>query len=68
MFIMVFMQGFKSSDLLFGFNFGRPKEGSGLPLWGVYLIWIGTVLLLYPVCKWYGRYKASHNHWWLKYI
>jgi uncharacterized membrane protein len=68
MFIMVFMQGFKTSDLQFGFNFGRPKEGSGLPLWGVYLIWIGTVLLLYPVCKWYGRYKASHNHWWLKYI
>ena len=68
MFIMVFMQGFKSSDLLFGFRFGRPKEESGLPLWGVYLIWIGTVLLLYPICKWYGQYKASHNHWWLKYI
>jgi uncharacterized membrane protein len=68
MFVMVFMQGFKSSDLLFGFNFGRPKDGSGLPLWGVYLIWIGTVLLLYPVCKWYAQYKASHNHWWLKYI
>jgi uncharacterized membrane protein len=68
MFVMVFMQGFTSSDLLFGFNFGRPKEGSGLPLWGVYLVWIGTVLLLYPVCKWYGRYKATHNHWWLKYI
>jgi uncharacterized membrane protein len=68
MFVMVFIQGFTSSDLLFGFNFGRPKEGSGLPLWGVYLIWIGTVLLLYPVCKWYGKYKTTHNHWWLKYI
>lgn len=68
MFVMVFMQGFTSSDLLFGFNFGRPKEGSGLSLWGVYVIWIGTVLLLYPICKWYGRYKATYNHWWLKYI
>lgn len=69
MFAMVFLQGFKSSDLIFGFNFGRPKEGSGLPLWAIYIVWIGIVILLYPVCKWYGKYKESHpEKKWLKYL
>ncbi len=69
MFAMVFLQGFKSSDLLFGFNFGRPKTGSGVELWVIYLIWIGVVILLYPVCKWYGKYKKDHKeNKWLSYL
>ncbi|MEO6670189.1 MAG: heparan-alpha-glucosaminide N-acetyltransferase domain-containing protein [Ferruginibacter sp.] len=69
MFAMVFLQGFKGSDLIFGFNFGRPKEGSGLSLLGIYLVWIGVVILLYPLCKWYGNYKEFHREKkWLKYL
>ncbi len=69
MFAMVFLQGFKSSDLLFGFNFGRPKVGGGVDLWVIYLIWIGVVVLLYPVCKWYGKYKKDHKEKkWLSYL
>ena len=69
MFVMVFLQGFKSSDLLFGFNFGRPKVGGGVDLWVIYLIWIGVVILLYPVCKWYGKYKKDHKEKkWLSYL
>jgi uncharacterized membrane protein len=69
MFVMVFLQGFKPSQLLFGFNFGRPKEGSGLPLWAVYLIWIAVVILLYPLCKKYGEYKERHREKkWLRYF
>lgn len=69
LFIMVFMQGFHSSDLVFGSNFGRPKQGSGLTLWAVYLVWIGIVLLMYPLCKWYGKYKVSHpEKKWLRYL
>ena len=30
LFLILFLQGFKSSDLLFGFNFGRPKMAVGL--------------------------------------
>lgn len=68
-FLMVFLQGFKSSDMVFGFNFGRPKEGSGVDLWAIYLIWIGVVAVLYPLCKWYGRYKATHREKkWLRYL
>ena len=60
-FLMVFLQGFKSSDLVFGSNFGRPKSGSGLPLWGIYLVWIAIVMAMYPLCKWYGRYKEKNK-------
>ena len=68
-FVMVFAQHFKSKDLLFGFNFGRPKEGSGVSLWAIYLIWIAIVALLYPLCKWYGRYKENHrDKKWLRYL
>jgi len=68
-FLMIFLQGFKTSDMRFGFNFGRPQTGSGIPLWGVYLVWIGLVAVMYPVCKWYGRYKESHREkTWLRYL
>lgn len=70
MFIMVFLQGFQWSDLQFGpFLFGRPAEGSGVGLGGVYAIWVSIVLLLYPLCKWYGNYKAVHKEKaWLRYL
>ncbi|QMW04857.1 DUF1624 domain-containing protein [Spirosoma foliorum] len=68
-FVMVFLQGFKSSDLVFGFNFGRPKTGSGIDLWAVYLIWLFIVLMMYPLCKWYGAYKERHKEQtWLRYL
>lgn len=67
--VMLFLQGFKPSDMVFGFNFGRPKTGSGIPLWGVYMVWIGIVLTMYPLCKWYGRYKEKNKGKnWLRYL
>ncbi|HMI61228.1 MAG TPA: heparan-alpha-glucosaminide N-acetyltransferase domain-containing protein [Puia sp.] len=61
MFIMVFAEGFHIRDLLFTpFQFGRPAKGSGLPLAGVYAVWLIIVVLLYPLCRWYGRYRAAH--------
>ncbi|HEY4107611.1 DUF1624 domain-containing protein [Puia sp.] len=70
MLVMVFLQGYHVADLRFGpFLNGRPDKASGIPLWGVYLVWISLVLLLYPVCRWYGRYKAEHREKkWLRYL
>ncbi len=69
-FIMVYAQGYKWSDLLFGpFQFGRPATGSGMGLGPVLLVWIAIVVLLYPLCKWYGKYKAAHpGKTWLRYL
>ena len=68
-FAMIFLQGFKTSDMVFGFNFGRPKSGSGIPLGAVYLVWIGIVIIMYPLCKRYGEYKLKHKEkMWLRYL
>jgi uncharacterized membrane protein len=46
----------------------RPQK-FGFDLWVVYAVWITVVLLLYPLCKWYGNYKLRHKEkWWLSYL
>jgi hypothetical protein len=41
----------------------------GFYLPGVYLAWIVIVLLLYPCCNWYMKYKNKHkDSWWLSYL
>jgi uncharacterized membrane protein len=67
---IVFLQGFSPKDLNFApFQFGRPATGFGLPLAGVYAVWLGVVIALYPLCRWYGRYKAAHpERQWLRYF
>lgn len=44
-------------------------NGYGFSLGVTYLVWIGIVLLLYPLCKWYDKYKTQHKEkWWLSYL
>ncbi|GAB4033346.1 DUF1624 domain-containing protein [Spirosoma gilvum] len=66
---MALLQGYSLADLPSGpMNFGRPS-GAGISLGPVYLVWIGIVLFLYPLCRWYGRYKSEHPEiGWLRYI
>ncbi len=50
-----------------GPNFIIQGEGYGLRV--VYLVWIGVVVALYPLCKWYDNYKTNHKEkWWLSYL
>ena len=42
--------------------------GYGFSLMIVYLVWIITVLILYPICRWYNNFKSTHQLWWLSYI
>lgn len=43
--------------------------GYGYSLGIVYLVWIGVVILLYPISKWYMTYKANNrDKWWLSYL
>jgi len=49
------------------FKFAVP--GEGYSLWIVYGIWIAVVIALYPLCKWYDRYKTKHpEKKWLSYL
>jgi uncharacterized membrane protein len=67
--IFFFANGYQMKD---AFNqqvpFGFRPVNFGYPLWVVYLIWASVVLLLYPLCKKYNRYKSSHQKWWLSYL
>ncbi len=41
----------------------------GFDLWVTYLVWIGVVLILYPICKKYMIYKKNNkDKWWLSYL
>jgi uncharacterized membrane protein len=45
------------------------QPGEGVQLRYVYIIWLAVVIGLYPVCKWYDRYKTNHKEKkWLSYL
>lgn len=44
-------------------------KGYGTSLFGVYLVWVVVIAVLYPLAKRYGAYKSSNKHlWWLSYL
>jgi uncharacterized membrane protein len=65
--IVFFLNGHTLAEANTGMLLFRPADfGYSLPI--VYGIWITLVIVLYPVCKAYGRYKARQSHWWLSYL
>lgn len=60
------VQGFTAQQFLTPYRF-FPK-GYGVELWGVYLIWIALVVILYPFCRWVAAVKARRQDWWLSYV
>jgi len=41
----------------------------GLSLETVYVIWILVVVSLYPICRWYQKYRETNpSKWWLSYL
>jgi uncharacterized membrane protein len=70
--VFFFSRGHSFSDAtnvghLFPFYFVTPGEGFGLA--GVYITWLLIVIALYPLCKWYDRYKLAHREKvWLSYL
>ncbi|MGE5108759.1 MAG: DUF1624 domain-containing protein [Sphingobacteriales bacterium] len=67
--IVFYAQGFSTKDIATpGVPFLFKPNGLGFGLWGVYAIWLFVVIVLYPVCKKYNRYKSTHSKWWLSYL
>ncbi|MES2253979.1 MAG: heparan-alpha-glucosaminide N-acetyltransferase domain-containing protein [Pseudomonadota bacterium] len=57
---------FRSPDLAH-FPFSQPPAwGESLPV--IYAIWIGVVLIMYPLCRWYARVKQNSKSRWLSYL
>jgi uncharacterized membrane protein len=67
--VIFYASGYTSRDIITPGNpfLFRPPS-FGVPLWGVYSIWMIVVVALYPLCRKYNRYKSTHTHWWLSYI
>ena len=40
----------------------------GYPLWVTYAVWVGIVVVLYPLCRWFAGVKARRRDWWLSYM
>jgi uncharacterized membrane protein len=57
-----------------GYFFAPPGPGSQLPpdngfsLPVVYFAWIAGLVIIFPLCYWYGNYKARKKHWLLSYL
>ena len=48
-----------------GLKYYQPQ----FSLWMVYVVWAAVILILYPFCKWYDKYKSAHKEkWWLSYL
>jgi uncharacterized membrane protein len=52
-----------------GLPFKFLVPGEGYDLWVAYVIWMAVVLSLYPLCRWYDKYKTNNKEkWWLSYL
>jgi len=57
---------FRSSDMVH-FPFSAPLGwDAGLP--AIYAIWIGVLLIMFPLCRWYADVKQRNDSWWLSYL
>ncbi|TCZ74071.1 DUF1624 domain-containing protein [Flaviaesturariibacter aridisoli] len=69
LFVIIALQGYRPVDYRFGFNFGRPEGPSGVSLGWIYVLWIVVVIALWPLCRWYDRYKTAHpEKGWVRYL
>ena len=65
--ILFFATGRNISEAASGMMAFHPND-FGFSLGIVYLIWVLLVAGLYPICKKYSIYKATHDKWWLTYL
>jgi hypothetical protein len=69
--LLLIMQGREANEYILSARaiMSGRLSGFGVGLGAVYLIWIGLVLSLYPLCRRYQNIKASHpSKRWLRYL
>ena len=67
--ILFYVQGYGTKNIVTpnSIMLFRPSE-FGVNLWGVYLIWLLVIAIMYLPCRWFSRYKKTHHQWWLSYL
>jgi hypothetical protein len=64
--------GPKSFLLLAPPSMGSPPalfpSDYGYPLWTVYAVWLGILMILYPACRWFAHLKQRRHSVWLSYL
>jgi uncharacterized membrane protein len=70
--IAAVLSGHAFSDMILSTKLVRSTQlkGYGFSLPVVYLVWFALILMLYPMCKWFDRYKQRHLQAkpWLSYL
>ncbi|MEO8406316.1 MAG: heparan-alpha-glucosaminide N-acetyltransferase domain-containing protein [Chitinophagaceae bacterium] len=64
--------GYSWTDMILHNRVNRTVElkGYGFNIGIVYMVWAAVILILYPLCKKYDRYKRANQStkWWLSYV
>jgi uncharacterized membrane protein len=67
--VLFFAWGYHANQII---NPKQPllfqPDGFGVSLPGVYGIWLLVIFILYFPCRWFSRYKKTHDQWWLSYL
>lgn len=67
--VLFYASGYTNSQIADpkSINLFGPKT-FGYHLGVVYLIWLFVIIVLYFPCRWFSKYKKTHNQWWLSYL
>jgi uncharacterized membrane protein len=66
--LLALMQGFSAASVMTVPGAGNFPEGFGVPLVGVYGVWLLVVVTLYPWVRFMAGVKARSKSWWLSYL
>jgi uncharacterized membrane protein len=68
--VAVMAVAFSGGDVawLFQDPIGTKPDGYGVSLLLIYVLWLGFLLILYPVCRWFAALKQRRQDWWLSYL
>ncbi|HTE02369.1 MAG TPA: heparan-alpha-glucosaminide N-acetyltransferase domain-containing protein [Mucilaginibacter sp.] len=67
--IVFFASGYKTSEIVTPQSpFLFAPKGYGFNLFGVYVVWFIVIAILYLPCRWFSKYKKTHQQWWLSYL
>ena len=69
--IAALFTGYNLSAMIIDVFVTRQPElqGYGFGLSVVYLVWLLVIAMLYPICRWFNKYKSNNrDKWWLSYL